>query len=79
MEYNDSRRLFHVMKLSGWRHDAKTGGFIKRVDGHRLWLSWGQAAEALNAADTGAKWRPEVSESETMAQVIQKASNDDAR
>ena len=43
------------MKQAGWAHDLETGGFTKAVDGHRLWISWGQAVDALRLADEGEK------------------------
>ncbi len=52
-DYNADRRVFHVMRQAGWSHDLATGGFTKAVDGHQLWVSWGQAADALRLADEG--------------------------
>lgn len=52
-DYAADRRLFHVMRQAAWSHDAGTGGFTKLVDGHQVWVSWGQAMDALRLADDG--------------------------
>jgi len=74
-DYEDERRLFHAMQQAGWWHDAKTGGFLRTVDGHHLWVSWGQAEDALRLADDGERVEGVAPQSRTVAQVIAGAAN----
>lgn len=74
-DYDTDRRLFAVMRLSGWIDDPETGGFTKWVDKQRLWVSWAQAEDALRLADEGEKAQGVVPLSESVARVVAKASN----
>lgn len=75
-DYDDDRRLFHAMKLAGWAHDQKTGGFKRQIDGHTLWVSWGQAESALRLADDGEPVQGVAPQSRTVAAILASASND---
>lgn len=70
-DYNADRRLFKVMQMGGWSHDLGTGGFTKAVDGHRLWVSWGQASDALRLADEGEKVAAAAPMSREAAAVVE--------
>ncbi len=72
-DYEADRRLFAVMKRAGWAHDGKTGGFKKRG----LWVSWGQAKDALRLADAGETVAGVAGQSETLARIIKQPSNDE--
>jgi hypothetical protein len=73
-DYEADRRLFHVMKLGGWTHDKDTSGFCKG----KLWVSWGQAEDALRLADEGEAAVAVVGQSQTLAKIIagSKVAND---
>lgn len=77
-DYEADRRLFQVMKLAGWEHDPKTGGFTRKQDGHTLWVSWGQAESALVLADDGEKAAAVAPVSRTIAAIINRPANDRA-
>lgn len=74
-DYAADRRLFHAMKLAGWSHDPKTGGFVRKQDGHTLWVSWGQAESALRLADEGETVRGVAPMSRSVAALLN-AAND---
>jgi hypothetical protein len=68
------------MRTAGWLHDAKTGGFTKRVRNggvhRRLWVSWGQADDAVRLAEAGEEVVGVVGQSETLARIVnQKPAN----
>lgn len=74
-DYASDRRLFAVMRLSGWDEDPETNGFTKWVDRKRLWVSWAQAEDALRLADEGEKVQGVAPLSESVARVVSKAAN----
>lgn len=77
-DYASDRRLFHAMKIAGWHHDPKTGGFVRKVDGHTIWVSWGQAEDALRLADDGEVVQAVAPMSRTIAAIINQRANDRA-
>jgi hypothetical protein len=74
-DYEADRRLFHVMKLAGWAYEPKTGGFVRKQDGHTLWVSWGQAESALSLADEGEAAAGVAPMSRTVAAIINRPAN----
>ena len=56
-DYDSERRLFAIMRRAGWRHEQASGGFSKVVEDRglkrRLWVSWGQARDAVRFAEDG--------------------------
>lgn len=78
-DYEAERRLFHAMKLAGWSHDGATGGFTRVVKNgamrRKLWVSWGQAGDALRLADDGEKVAAVEPQSERVARIVAKAGN----
>lgn len=75
--YDDDRRMFHAMRLAGWSHDQKTGGFVKRLPaGGTLWVSWGQAESALALADEGEAVAAVAPQSRTVAALLNSAANE---
>jgi hypothetical protein len=69
-DYTDDRRLEAVMRQGGWLYDAATHGFARKKDGHRLWVSWGQAEDALRLADEGEKVIGVMPQSERLARIV---------
>lgn len=80
-EYADDRRMFHAMRVAGWRYEPTNGGFSKQVTNgamkRRLWVSWGQAADALRLADVGETVQGVAPVSEHIAGVVAAVENDD--
>jgi hypothetical protein len=72
-DYEADRRLYNVMKMAGWRHELSTNGFR---NARGLWVSWGQAEDALRLADEGEKAVAAVGQSDTLARIINAAEND---
>lgn len=71
-DYASDRRLFHVMRIGGWQEDPETGGFRKGT----LWVSWGQAEDALRLADEGEEAVAVNPANRVIARVTHQASND---
>lgn len=71
-DYNADQRLFAALRQAGWLHDPETQGFRKRD----LWVSWGQAMDALRLAEDGEAAAGAVGQSETLARIITSAENE---
>ena len=76
-DYDSDRRLFAAMRAAGWTHDAETGGFAKKTASGNLWVSWGQAEDALRFADEGETVVGVAPQSREVAVIINAASNDE--
>lgn len=78
MSYEDDRRLVQAMKQAGWQEDPKTGGFVRKHEGRSLWVSWGQAEDALRLADEGETVEAVAPQSRTIAAALHGTANDRA-
>lgn len=69
-DYETDHRLYAVMRRAGWSEDVATGGFVKRIDRERLWVSWLQAMDALRLADESERVAMVEALSESVARII---------